>query len=568
MGVVRACVTMLSEGTVAPSVRKDVGGEAADRNALRVALFTAAVCAALIVLSGIFMQMHLDQRVMLTTVSVFSDWGGLRRIYMDVASYDPRFNLQSLEYYSTFETAASSLQVVQDLVDRGLVGTETFTNASRLFNLTTGFRLVDPIQLNQLQQVLNAFFTLFGSTIAGNPPPPSVVVPSPFGSQDPRLLPRLMRVSGCSFPDAMPGFSPWDRSAGCHCIANAYVSFVNSTVNMAGNVTVSAREAAASDTMRCLDRRVTWHAWAAGKDWSIHPLGLALYGNCVMFLVSVSFILTYYAAQWEGRPILRLWAVKGGLVLLTGGLSVFFWAHDAFANIFLLVGLMLTLGTLTLSAQSVLNRYVETGGGRVIDRGAPHPLLVCFWLNVPQILPALLVSVAIGGYIRDLYAVWAVAVIGSVAGNLMQVSSFSTRFIRPSIRYHNRTNFSIVVVLWQRLFWILWYGCDVFMSLIVPPLIFALFDLTVLMGILLIVYRNDSDVYAMSGVVIIVGFFLYLLSLWGLLRYEYRVHRVRKGNGFFMDQVFDNDRHTPLFVMTLAVLSWTTIVGIMDVQKR
>lgn len=114
----------------------------------------------------------------------------------------------------------------------------------------------------------------------------------------------------------------------------------------------------------------------------------------------------------------------------------------------------------------------------------------------------------------------------------------------------------------------LWYGRDMFMSVTAPPLWFALFDLTVVLCLLLAVYRCDQCVYAMSGVLVISGFFLYLVALLGLLRFEFHVHRVHKKSMFFMDQVFENNRHTPLFLITLAALSWTTVVAVMDVQKE
>jgi amino acid transporter len=105
------------------------------------------------------------------------------------------------------------------------------------------------------------------------------------------------------------------------------------------------------------------------------------------------------------------------------------------------------------------------------------------------------------------------------------------------------------------------------MSLIVPPLLFAFFDLTVLILLLLISYRTDLEVYAMSGSLAIMGFVLYVFALLGLLRYEYHVHRVRKERGSLMDQVFENDRHSPLFLVTAATLVWVTVVGIVDAHK-
>jgi hypothetical protein len=420
-----------------PSTKSESGmlpGTDSDENALRVACVTGGVCAVLIVVATVYLNMYADQRVMLTTVGVFSDWRSLRNIFVETVSYEPHFNLPELDYYSDFETAVSSLSVLRDLYQRKLISQGMFANASLLFNLTTGARIVGGGDPARLMQLIAAFFSKF---TANSTLPPRVyeIVTAAASPQDQRILSRLMSVSGCSYPDAMPGKTPWNRSPGCHCIGDAYVSFVKATWNTSRNVTVGARDAAADDVLRCLDRRVTSHSWVAGADWTIHPLAVVLFLNCVVFLVCVAFVLTYHAAQMPEHvisdPVWRLRAVKGLLLLITGAFALLFALHDLMANIFLLVGLSLTLGSLTISAQSVLFQFIATAGVRSPGRCTAHPLLVCFWLNVPQIVPALVVLVAVSGYTRDVYAVWAVAGIGAIMGSLLQVLARRARAPLP-----------------------------------------------------------------------------------------------------------------------------------------
>lgn len=533
-----------------------------DRNALRVACVSGGVCAVLIVVASVYLMNHLDQRLVLTTLSVFSDWRALRSIFMGAASYDPRFNLPALDYYSDFQTGVTSLHVLQDLYWRKLITPEVYANASKLFNLTTGARLVGYVDPARLMQLYSAYIALFNGSSAGVAFP-SQIVTAAADFQDQRILTRLMSASGCSYPDAMPGYTPWNRSPGCHCIGSVYISFINATRKTPANVSEGARNTAAGDVLRCMDRRVTSHSWVAGEDFTVHPVAIALYLNCVVFLVCLAFILTVQAARPSdalSSPVWRFRVVEAMLVLTTGAFALLFVVHDFVANIFLVLGLCLTLGSLLFNAQSTLYQYVETAGERSPARCLAHPLLVCFWLNVPQIIPAVVALVAVSGYTRDVYAVWVVAGVGAIMGSLLQVLFFSPPFFLVCAN-------NLAPCVSQRLFWILWFGYDSVMSLVVPPLLFAFFDLTVLLVLLLLEYRSDGGVYAMSGALAIIGFFLYVLALLGLLRYEYHVHRVRKERGLVMDQLFDNDRHSPVFMVTVATLVWMTVVGIVDVQR-
>jgi hypothetical protein len=395
-----------------------------DRNALRVACASGCVCAALIVVASVYLMNHLDQRLVLTTLSVFSDWRTLRSIFTGAASYDPRFNLPALDHYSDFQTGVTSLYVLQDLYWRKLIPPEVYANASKLFNHTTGARLVGHVDPARLMQLYSAYITLFNGSSAGLASFPAQIVTAAPDFQDQRILSRLLSVSGCSFPDAMPGYTPWNRSPGCRCIGDAYVSFINATRKTPTNVSESARNTAAGDVLRCMDRRVTSHSWVAGEDFTVHPVAVALYLNCVVFLVCLAFILTVQAARPSdalSSPVWRFRVVEAMLVLTTGAFALLFVVHDFVANVFLVLGLCLTLGSLLFNAQSTLYQYVETAGERNPARCLAHPLLVCFWLNVPQIIPAVLVLVAVSGYTRDVYAVWVVAGVGAVMGSLLQV---------------------------------------------------------------------------------------------------------------------------------------------------
>ena len=401
-------------------------GYEADQRAVVWAFFTTLVTLVMIGVNLGFMYSHMGQRVMLTSIEVFHDWGGLRQIFQDTVSLDPRFNLPSLDYYTHFDTSSASLMVIKDLHSRGLMSDGDFKNASALFNQSTGLPLTGALDPRLLSQLASEFFGKFSGNLTAlvlQGLPTSVVVSAP-GLTDPRLLSRLLSVSGCSFPDALPGATPTTRSAGCRCIAESYLGFVKASANMTTNITAAVRERGGAEALKCLDRRVTWHTWGAGDMWTIHPVGLAFYSSSILFLTCVGFLIPFYhqhlfPESWDVR--FRTLAIKLTLAGLTGVLVLLFALHDFLANLFQILGLVLVLSNFLFSLSSVLDYPGKGAVFREPFKPEPHPLVVSFWVNFPMLLPAPLVAVAISGYIRDVYAVGAIAVIGAVVGIIMQV---------------------------------------------------------------------------------------------------------------------------------------------------
>lgn len=402
-------------------------GRAADLRAGVCAAVCAFVAIGLLSVNAGFMYSRQDKRIILTTLDVFHDWAGLQGVFRKATSYDPRFNPPSLDYFGKFDGGSVNLDVLQDLLTRGLVSEQRFANYSALFNRTTGEPLLGMADPRDLMELSSAFFSKFLGTVFFNVAPVALSQPVVAASphfMDPRLLVRLQRISRCSFPDAVAGTTPVTRSPGCACIADTYLRFVRATANMTGNVTAAARGEAADRVVRCMDKRVTLRSWGAGSVWTIHPVALAFYSSGVFFLVCTAYLLSYYhyelfPADWSGD--MRVRVIQGILVGLTGVLVLILVLHAPLANGLQAVGLVLSLSTFVFSARGVLNHPSEEQGQRVPFKPEPHPLTVCFWLNLPLLIPGPLIGVLIGGYTRDVYAVWTMALVGAVIGIILMV---------------------------------------------------------------------------------------------------------------------------------------------------
>ena len=403
-------------------------GRVADHHAKACAATCVTMTLGLLAVNAAFMYSTLDRRVTLTTLDVFDDWAALRMVFQGATSYDPRFNLPSLEYFTAFDGAHMRLDLLQDLVTRGLMTEQRFSNMSAMFNASTGAAIWDGVNATVLDELSAAFVSKFmGTTFFGVNQAiltqPVEVMSHHF--KDPRLLVRLFRISGCSFPDAVSGTTPATRSPGCACIADTYLRFVRATANMTSNVTLALRDEASDRVMRCMDRRVTWQAWAAGSVWTIHLSALAFYSSGILFLVCSAFLLSFhhyelFPEEWDGETRTR--AIQGVLVGLTGVMVLLLMLHAPLSNGLYAVSLLLSLSTFIFSAPSVLTYQLKGEQGvRTPFKPEPHPLMVCFWLNCPLILPGPLLAVAVGGYTRDIYAVWTVALVGAMIGIVFMV---------------------------------------------------------------------------------------------------------------------------------------------------
>lgn len=522
-------------------------GKESDARACMWAGMTAVYCGVMIIVCAAYMLANPDQRITLTSMEIFHGWNDLSAIFRGAVAYDPRFNVPSLSQYARFETGDTSLMVLKDLRLRGLISGVDYEKASALFNQTTGMRLVGAVDPRILAQVATEFFAHFNSSAMSASSllllQNAIVMSSTSQNTDPRLLSRLFSVSGCSFPDAPMGTTPVSRSKGCGCIADAYLGFIKRTINMTTNVSLSARETSVETLMKCMNRRVTWHTWGAGDEWSIHPLGLVLYSNCVVFIVCVAFLMSFYNEfffYWLKEASHRAWMVKLSLCGVVFALSIFFWAKNAQGNVFQLIGLFFVLTNFLFSTNSLLD---YAGKGSSVDRrqpfvAEPHPLVVCFWINVPMLLPAPLVAVALAGYLRDVYALTAVAFIGSLLGSIL-----------------------------QRVFWFVWYGSHAYVQMVFTSLLLAFFDLLVLLLILLSAYSTSLTVYAMSNPGVIAGVVFFVVCLFLIAWYDYHVYLTWADQGLDLNQRFEDGEHALLFLVTVVFLLGMTAIAVIDAKK-
>ena len=493
------------------------GDPLAEREDESRACFVASFCAiASLILVGVatgFLSAHVDQRLTLTTAEPFHDWGALMGVFRAASAYDPVYNPPHVDG-ARFVERPETVEGLDDMYYRGLL-----TEAER----ATALQAYDP----------NTKRILSGDTAAS-----------------PSLLARLLSVSGCSHPDAMLGATPVTRTPGCQCIGAAYVGFVRATVNMTSNVTVAAREDWAREVLRCLDRRVTWRTWALSQDWRIHPLGLALYADSIFFLTCMAFLLSYnhwrmFPVEWS--PGTQGLVIKGLLTALTVALGLVFVIHDWQSNLFQPVGLVLCLSNLVFAAHKPLDyparrHAVLVNQAASLFQGPPdgHPLMVCFWLNVPLIISALFGVQAVTGLVRDYYAFCGVFFAAAAMGFIL-----------------------------QRMFWVLWHVKEAASLWVFPPLILGFFDILVGTGLILFIYRWSDGLYSMGHwAVLFFVVLLYPLLLLGLL-VVLDIQGCRKYTPEAWNQAFSvSGGHIPAFLVTLGVLFVLTVMTIMDAQLR
>jgi hypothetical protein len=139
--------------------------------------------------------------------------------------------------------------------------------------------------------------------------------------------------------------------------------------------------------------------------------------------------------------------------------------------------------------------------------------------------------------------------------------------------------------LCQRVYWYVWNDTHEYLPLIFPPMMFAVFDLLLVLFLLLLVYRHHLDVYSMSGIGPLASFFVYLLLIGSLLWYEFHVflehagqssNDVPSGSGNTendagvsdLNQRFEGWQHGALFLLTAALVIGLTIYTSMDASLR
>jgi hypothetical protein len=324
-----------------------------------------------------FMHTFSDRRLVLTTSEVFREWGALKRVYENATQYLPAFNPPSLAL-ARFDPWGTSLEQYEDMRHRGLITGAQFANVSASFSATN-----------------------LASLVAGHP----------------SVLYRLLSAAECTVPNARPQTTPASRSPGCQCIADTYLAFVNETVNTSGRVPAEVRTRYASRVLGCLDRRVTRKTATCETMCSIHPVGLALYSNTVLFLSCLAFLLFSEANFGASSATLRI------VLCIVGALCILPFALMGFSsNLLSILGLVLVILNLVHAAREDLEDALLGGGHEALQGGShPHPLIVCICVNLHVTIPAFMIAVGVSNFARDFYAVYSFGFAGFLLGVALQV---------------------------------------------------------------------------------------------------------------------------------------------------
>jgi hypothetical protein len=326
------------------------------------------------------MHTYSDRRLTLTTLHVFNDWATLKHVYENTTQYLPEFNPPSLAL-ARFDPWGTSLGQYEDLRARGLITDAQYANVSALFG---------------------------AMDLAG------------IAAGHPSVLYRLLAAAECTVPSALPDTTPASRSPGCQCIAATYLRFVNETVNASSLVPAEIRSKYAGEVLGCVDRRVTRRTETCSTFCTIHPIGLALYSNTVLFLSCMAFLL-FSELSFGARP--------GTLQLVVCGVGVLsvlpFIFLGGSANWVNILGLGLVILNLVHAAREDLEDALLSGRSGAYTQldglAHPHPLVVCVCVNLHVIIPAFMVAVGASGFARDLYAVSSFGLAGFLLGVALQV---------------------------------------------------------------------------------------------------------------------------------------------------
>ena len=285
-----------------------------------LALFLSGMATAF---SMYFLGQNLDGRLAVTTVDTFHDFFSLRDSFLAVTSYPLAVNPVSLAH-GVFDPTPDSLQEWQDLRNRRLIPTASYDAAVAVFNAST-------------QQLL--------SLHRGD------------------LLWNVLRISWCSYPNALAGTTPTTRSPGCACIGKAYLDFIRETAgNRTGavtiNTTLATRDKYGAQALTCFDQRQVSRTQTCGLVCTTHAMDLMLFINSITFLFLCAYLLfseqgSSFVAGLSGFT--QMLALKLVVVVLAGLLAVPFIVYDIQAHVPNLCGLILSVVYITVTLHEQLD---------------------------------------------------------------------------------------------------------------------------------------------------------------------------------------------------------------------
>ena len=324
---------------------------------------------------------NLEDRVFVTTTDTFHDWMSLRDMFKQTLNFSRLLNPPNLSG-AAYDPIPDSVQEWQDLRNREMISSQEYDFV--VSNLAFDLDRVRQLEAN--------------------------------------LLWRILRISWCSYPNALPGTTPVTRSPGCACIAQSYLGFVRDSMNASLpntgenliNTTVNIRDKYSEQVLTCFDRRQVSRTQTCGLVCSVHLGGVVLYANIVLLLSLLSYLLfSEHAVVFKSCSTggsMQYLSIKVFIVALAAGLSTAFFVQDASANVLNLVGIVICVIYNTVTLHDELNFPAMDEAMTYKDRrytGAdikPHPLTVTLLVHLQLVLPAYGAIIAVSGYGRDVWA--------------------------------------------------------------------------------------------------------------------------------------------------------------------
>lgn len=474
-------------------------------------LLSLFVCVFLLAFSMDSLINNFDNRIFVTTTDTFYRFFALKDVFIRATNYSLRANPPVLTH-GVFDPVPDSLQEWQDLRNRRLISPEEYDVATR--NLSA---------YNELILRVNG----------------------------PSLLWNLLRLSWCSYPNALPGTTPITRSSGCECIGRAYLGFILETMgNITApfsdyivNTTAAARDKYGSEVVTCFDRRQVSRTQTCGLFCSTHSAGLVLYVNTITFLALIGYLVfSEHALILKGvaSVFTQLFVLKLFIVVLAAALASPFYWHDVEANVLNLTGIALCVVYLTLTLHDELNFPAMDKANHYIKRRSaclsrslpvpilpvpltpvfrryigvtrkPHPLTVTLLVHLQLILPAYGALIAVSGYARDTWAIFSFAATLWLIGLIMQVVCVVYGIVLPLVCVTFRT--------FQRFFWTYWYSSGGRDDTLVnqTSLTFCFVALWILLVLLFTAYYYQESLYITGSIWIFCVFAVYLVLMMGLL---------------------------------------------------
>jgi hypothetical protein len=269
---------------------------------------------------------NFDNRIFVTTTESFYRFFALRDVFAGARNYSLSANPPAL-IHGVLDPAPDTLQEWQDLRNRRLITSKDY---------------------DSVVQALPA------------------LEETRFRENGGSLLWNLLRISWCSYPNALPNRTAVTRSPGCECIGRAYLGFILETMgnvtslpaSTVVNTTAAARDKYGSEVVSCFDKRQVSRTQTCGLVCSTHLAGLVLYANIVMFLALCAYLVfSEHSVVLKGcsSVFTQLLVLKLFVVVLAAGLASPFYWHDVEANVLNLVGIAVSVVYLTLTLHDELN---------------------------------------------------------------------------------------------------------------------------------------------------------------------------------------------------------------------